>query len=278
VKPPYFEMARPTELSEVLDLLAAHADAKVLAGGQSLVPMMNLRLVQPEFLIDLSRVGGLSDISFADGELRIGAMVRQKALLDHPLIERHAPLIAAAMPYVGHVQTRNRGTVGGSIAHADPAAELLLVVAALDGTLVVQSRRGTRGIPAKAFFIDALTTALEADELLTEIRVRSPPIGARVAFCEFARRHGDFAMASACVQLSDRELVAALGGVGGRPHICRDLSETFSRGHPDPDHVTTLIAHEVGLLQPQADLQASAEYRRHLACLALTKCLQQVMS
>jgi carbon-monoxide dehydrogenase medium subunit len=183
VKPSYFEMARPGELNEVLDLLAAHTDAKVLAGGQSLVPMMNLRLVQPEFLIDLSRVDGLSEISVADGELRIGAMVRQKALLGNPLIERHAPLIAAAMPHVGHLQTRNRGTVGGSIAHADPAAELPLVVAALDGALVVQSRRGARKIPANAFFMDALTTALEADELLTEIRLPSPRIGVRVAFC-----------------------------------------------------------------------------------------------
>jgi CO/xanthine dehydrogenase FAD-binding subunit len=278
VKPSWFELARPGELSEVLDLLATHADAKVLAGGQSLVPMMNLRLVQPDFLIDLSRVGGLSDISVADGELRIGAMVRQKALLGNPLIERHAPLIAAAMPYVGHLQTRNRGTVGGSIAHADPAAELPLVVAALDGTLIVQSRRGAREISARAFFIDALTTALEADELLTEIRLPTPRTGVRVEFCEFARRHGDFVIASACVQRSDRELVAALGGVGGRPHICRDLCEAFSRGIPDPDRVTTLIAHEVGLLQPQSDLQASAEYRRHLAGLALTKCLQQVMS
>jgi CO/xanthine dehydrogenase FAD-binding subunit len=278
VKPSYFEMARPGELNEVLDLLAAHTDAKVLAGGQSLVPMMNLRLVQPEFLIDLSRVDGLSEISVADGELRIGAMVRQKALLGNPLIERHAPLMAAAMPHVGHLQTRNRGTVGGSIAHADPAAELPLVVAALDGTLVVQSRRGARKIPANAFFIDALTTALEADELLTEIRLPSPQIGVRVAFSEFARRHGDFAIVSACVQLSGRELIAALGGVGGRPHICLDLSEAFSGGRPDPDRVTMLIAHEVGLLQPQSDLQASAEYRRHLAALALTKCLQQVMS
>jgi CO/xanthine dehydrogenase FAD-binding subunit len=278
VKPSYFEMARPSALTEVLDLLASRADAKVLAGGQSLVPMMNLRLVQPEFLIDLSRVGGLSDISLAEGELRIGAMVRQKALLGDPLIERHAPLIAATMPYVGHVQTRNRGTVGGSIAHADPAAELPLVVAALNGTLVVQSRRGARKIPADAFFIDALTTALKADELLMEIRLPSARTGVRVAFREFARRHGDFAIASACVQLSSGELMAALGGVGGRPHICRDLSEAFSRGVPNPDRITTLIEHEVGLLQPQADVQAGAEYRRHLAALALAKCLQQVMS
>ena len=278
MKPSPFEMVCPNALNEVLDLLALHADAKVLAGGQSLVPMMNLRLVQPELLIDLNRVRGLSDISFADGELRIGAMVRQKALFGHPLVERHSPLIAAAMPHIGHVQTRNRGTIGGSIAHADPAAELPLVVAALNGTLVVQSKRGVRKISADSFFVDGLTTTLESDELLTEIRLPSAPVGISVAFREFARRHGDFAIASACVQLSDRELVAALGGVGGRPHICRDLSEAFSRGCPGSDRLSTLIAHEVGLLQPQSDLQASAEYRRHLACLALTKCLQQVMS
>lgn len=146
MKPSHFEMARPSALNEVFDLLASHADAKVLAGGQSLVPMMNLRLLQPGFLIDLSRLTGLSDISLSDGQLRIGAMVRQKALLDNPLVERHAPLVAAAMPHIGHVQTRNCGTVGGSIAHADPAAELPLVVTALNGTLVAASKRGVREI------------------------------------------------------------------------------------------------------------------------------------
>jgi CO/xanthine dehydrogenase FAD-binding subunit len=278
VKPSHFELARPGALSEVFDLLASHAGAKILAGGQSLVPMMNLRLLQPDVLIDLSRLSGLSDISFTDGQLRIGAMVRQKALLGNPLVERHAPLLAAAIPHIGHVQTRNRGTVGGSIAHADPAAELPLVVAALNGTLVAQSKRGVREIPADAFFVDALTTALQPDELLTEIRLPSACAGARVAFREFARRHGDFAIASACMQLSGGELTAALGGIGVRPFICRDLSSAFSNGGPDADRISDLIEREVALLQPQADLQASAEYRRHLARLALTRCLQQVTS
>lgn len=132
--------------------------------------------------------------------------------------------------------------------------------------------------PADAFFVDALTTALEPDELLTEIRLPSARTGVRVAFWEFARRHGDFAIASACVQLSGRELMAALGGIGTRPYVCRDLSEAFSSGRQDPDRIVEFVEHEVARLQPQSDLQASAEYRRHLARLALCKCLQQVMS
>ncbi len=282
MKPAPFEMARPRALTEVLDLLSSHSDAKLLAGGQSLVPLMNLRMATPEFLIDLGQVGGLTGISVANGELRIGAMARQKDLFDHPLVELHAPLVAAAMPYVGHVQTRNRGTAGGSVAHADPAAELPLVVTALNGTLIAQSKRGVREIPGHEFFVDALTTALDSDELLTEIRLPSAPKGARVAFWEFARRHGDFAIASAAVQLSRLdhgiELKAALGGVGSRPHVCRELSEAFAAGTPGSDRVAKLIEHEIALLQPQSDLQASAEYRRHLARVSLTKCLQQVVT
>jgi 2-furoyl-CoA dehydrogenase FAD binding subunit len=282
MKPAPFEMVRPRALAEVLELLSSHHDAKLLAGGQSLVPLMNLRMATPALLIDLGQVGGLTGISVVDGELRIGAMTRQKDLFDHPLVESYAPLVAAAMPHVGHVQTRNRGTVGGSLAHADPAAELPLVVAALNGRLIAQSRGGVREIPGHEFFVDALTTALAPDELLTEIRLPSAPEGARIAFREFARRHGDFAIAAAAVQFSRLEdgieLKAALGGVGSIPHACRELNEAFAAGTPGPECIAKLIEHEIALLQPQSDLQASAEFRRHLARVALTECLRKVVT
>jgi CO/xanthine dehydrogenase FAD-binding subunit len=281
MKPASFEMARPRDLAEVLYLLSSHQDAKVIAGGQSLVPMMNLRIATPSMLIDLSRVGGLTGVSLADGQLRIGAMTRQKDLFGHPLVESAAPLIAAAIPYIGHVQTRNRGTIGGSLAHADPAAELPLVVVALDGTLVAKSQRGSREIPAKTFFVDALTTALAPDELLTEIKLPQAPKGARAAFREFARRRGDFAIASAAMQLVRHEgcceLKASIGGVGPVPHACRELSAGFADGVPGPDRLAALIENEIALLEPQSDLQAGAEFRRHLARVALTDCLQKVI-
>jgi CO/xanthine dehydrogenase FAD-binding subunit len=280
MKPATFELARPRDLAEVLDLLSSHPDAKIIAGGQSLVPLMNLRMSTPSMLIDLGQVGGLAGISMVDGELRIGAMTRQKDLFGHPLIESSAPLIAAAMPHVGHVQTRNRGTVGGSLAHADPAAELPLVVTALNGILVAQSKRGTREIEGRAFFVDALTTALAPDELLTEIRLLPAPKNTRVAFREFARRHGDFAIAAAAVQFSPLksgfELKTAIGGVGSVPYICRELSAAFAKTIPGADRIANLIEREIASLHPQADLQASAEYRRHLARVALTECLHEV--
>jgi carbon-monoxide dehydrogenase medium subunit len=281
MKPAPFEMVRPRDLAEVLDLLSSHEDVKVIAGGQSLVPMMNLRIATPSMLIDLNRVGGLAGISLEGGQLCIGAMTRQKELFGYSLIESSAPLIAAAIPHIGHVQTRNRGTFGGSLAHADPAAELPMVVAALGGTLVAQSRRGSREIAVQDFFVDALTTVLDPDELLTEIRLPRAPEGARVAFREFARRHGDFAIASAAVQLSwldgSCELKAAIGGVGSVPHACRALSAGFADGVPDQDCLAALIENEIAWLEPQSDLQAGAEFRRHLARVALTDCLQKVI-
>jgi CO/xanthine dehydrogenase FAD-binding subunit len=281
MKPPPFDMARPRGLAEVFDLLSSGADAKLIAGGQSLVPLMSLRMSTPGLLIDLNRVEGLAGISLTGGELRIGAMTRHKDLLGHPLIESAAPLIAAALPHVGHVQTRNRGTIGGSLAHADPAAELPLVIATLNATVIAQSRRGSREIRGNAFFADALTTALAPDELITDIRLRAAPQGTRVAFHEYSRRHGDFAIAAAAVQLcrseAGYELRAGLGGVGPTPHVCHGLAAAFAAGGITEDRIAALVEQEIALLQPPTDLQATGDYRRHLARLALTDCLRKVM-
>jgi CO/xanthine dehydrogenase FAD-binding subunit len=283
MKPAPFDMVRPETLQEALNFLATVPDAKIIAGGQSLVPLMNLRMAMPSLLIDINRVGGLSGITLVGDELHIGAMTRQKELLDNPLIAAHAPLVEKAMPNIGHVQTRNRGTVGGSLAHADPAAELPLVLTALDGALVVESVRGARTIKARSFFIDALTTAMASDEILTKVCVACAPAGTRAAFREFARRHGDFAIAAAAVQLTVNEgggvsLHAAIGGVGNRPKACRDLEISAAAGVASPHVLAALVDEEIKNLEPQSDLQASAEYRRTLAQIALQDCLADVLA
>jgi CO/xanthine dehydrogenase FAD-binding subunit len=283
MKPSPFELLRPERLTDVLDLLSTHDDAKLIAGGQSLMPLMNLRMAAPAVLIDLNRVEGLAGITLEGAMLRIGAMTRQKNLFGHPLIESHAPLIAAAMPHVGHVQTRNRGMVGGSLSHADPAAELPLVMTTLRATFVIQSARGMREIAAGTFFVDALTTAIEPDEVLTEVKIPVAPGGTRVAFREYARRHGDFAIAAAAVQVSNADgavaLRAGLGGVAPTPLACDELSAALSGGDGvTKGRLSEFVEAEIARLDPQTDLQASGDYRRTLARLALTDCLREVMS
>ena len=281
MKPAPFDMVRPDTIDEVLDVLSRHEDVKVLAGGQSLVPLMNLRMVTPSVLVDLNRVQGLSGIEVNADHLRIGAMFRQKDLLADPLVSAHAPLLARATAHVGHVQTRSRGTLGGSLAHADPSAELPLAIVALDAVLVAASPRGTRPIPGSSFFVDVLTTDLAPDEIVTEIRIPlGSQSGTRVAFHEFAARHGDFAIAAAAVKLvrqqDDVAVKAVLGGVAPVPIFCENLSRHIGGTEFDPNTLQALIAEEVRLLDPPSDLQASSDHRRKLAELALSECLQQV--
>jgi carbon-monoxide dehydrogenase medium subunit/2-furoyl-CoA dehydrogenase FAD binding subunit len=242
---------------------------------------MNLRLAMPSLLVDLSRVAELAGIRMAGGELCIGAMTRQKELAGNPLISSAAPLISAAVPFIGHLQTRNRGTIGGSLAHADPAAELPLVMSALDARLVIRGRQGERIIPVSKFITGALTTVLEADEILTEVRVTPPAGNVRIAFREFARRHGDYAIAAAAVQLGEagggQTLQAALAGVGAAPYVCTEVAEAFANGFRARG-LDEAVERDIRRLQPQSDLQASGDYRLHLARLALTECLQKVFA
>src|SRR5690242_18876224 len=204
MKPAPFEYYAPTTREEALSLLAEYGDeAKVLAGGQSLVPSMNFRLAQPSILVDLNGVRDLFGISAGeDGVLRIGAMTRQRAVERSTLVAGRAPLIAEAMPHVAHPQIRNRGTLGGSLAHADPAAEAPALAVALDMQVKAQSKMGERLIPAAEFFLGIFTTALEPEEILVEVLV--PPLPARTgtAFEEMARRHGDYALAGAAAVVS----------------------------------------------------------------------------
>jgi CO/xanthine dehydrogenase FAD-binding subunit len=201
VKPPEFEYARPTSIAEAVAMLQpADGDAKVLAGGQSLVPLMNFRLAAPSRIVDINRIPELSFVDVADGVLRLGTMARTRTLELDPLVRQTIPVLAAAAPWIGHVQIRNRGTVGGSLAHADPAAELPAVCLMLDAAIIARGPAGEREIPASGFFGGFMTTALEPDELMVEVRI---PIrtGDRWGFREFAQRRGDFALAGAVVSI-----------------------------------------------------------------------------
>ena len=216
MKPAPFAYEAPRTLEQALDALGE--DARVLAGGQSLVPMMNFRLARPERLVDVNGVDGLGELRRSGDALRIGALTRQAALECSELVARGWPLLRQAVRFVGHSQIRARGTVGGSVAHADPAAELPVALAALDARFHVRSTRGTRTLRAEELFVSYYTTALEADELLVEIEVPPPPAGSRMAFAEHARTHGDFATAGAAVVIAPGEHCAiALLGAGPTP-------------------------------------------------------------
>ncbi len=212
MKPPPFSYRPARSLNEALQLLA-EPDAKALAGGQSLVPLLNFRLARPRLLVDLNPVTELSYLRRSGGVLRIGALTRQAVLERSELVARDWPVLRQAVSMVAHPAIRNRGTIGGSVAHADPKAELPVALTALDARFHVRSARGTRTLAAVELFRGPMMTALEADEVLTEIEVPPAPAGARMAFAEFARTHGDFALAGAAVVLAPGEhaAVAVLG-------------------------------------------------------------------
>jgi CO/xanthine dehydrogenase FAD-binding subunit len=216
VKPAPFAYEAPRSVDAALALLGE--DAKALAGGQSLVPLLNFRLARPATVVDLNGIPELAYLRRAGGVLRIGALTRQATLERSGLVARGWPLLAQAVRHVGHPAIRSRGTVGGSVAHADPSAELPLALVALDARFRVRSARGERTLGWQEFFLGALTTALEPDELLVEIEVPPLPAGARTAFAEHARTHGDFAIAGAAAILAGREHVTiAVLGAGPRP-------------------------------------------------------------
>jgi aerobic carbon-monoxide dehydrogenase medium subunit len=209
VKAPRFSYVRPERLDEVLRLLAEHGDdARILAGGQSLMPVLNMRLAQPKLVIDINRLDALKGISYKDGTVRIGALTRHVEVLNSPVVARHLPLIAEAMPHVAHVAVRNRGTFGGSIALADPSAEMPACILALGATLVVESTRGRRSIAADDFFLGLYETARQPDELLVEVLIPEQKKERVSVFMELSRRHGDFAIAGlACYAQFERDTV-----------------------------------------------------------------------
>jgi 2-furoyl-CoA dehydrogenase FAD binding subunit len=255
MKPRPFDYARPDTVDEAVALLAEYGDdARVLAGGQSLMAMLNLRLADPALLVDITRIAALDVIRDLGNAIEVGAAVTQSKLLAWPELPKKLPLVAAALPHVGHYQTRNQGTVCGSIAHADPSSELPLALAVLEGEVVLQSRRGTRTLAAKDFQRDMLTTAREPDDLITAVRF--PVHGQGIAFREVARRHGDFAIiAVAAVTDGRNDARLGVGGMTGTPVVRR---VPFKGGARD---VVERIAAESDVTE---DLHASAEMRRDL--------------
>jgi CO/xanthine dehydrogenase FAD-binding subunit len=234
MKPAPFAYEAPRTLAQALDALGE--DARVLAGGQSLVPMMNFRLARPERLVDVNRIAALSHVRRASGALHIGALTRQATLERSELVARGWPLLRQAVRFVGHPQIRTRGTVGGSVAHADPAAELPVALTALDARFHVRTTRGARTLRADELFVSHYTTALEPDELLVEIEVPAPPDGARMAFVEHARTHGDFATAGAAVVVVPGERCSiALLGAGPTPIRATDAEQAAAAGAAPAD-------------------------------------------
>ncbi|MGH7579739.1 MAG: FAD binding domain-containing protein [Gemmatimonadales bacterium] len=282
MKPAPFDYHRPDTLDEALALLAElGSDAKPLAGGQSLVPAMNFRLARPAALVDLNRLAPLDFITEAtDGGLRIGAMTRQRAVERSPVVATRAPLLAEAMPWVAHPQIRNRGTIGGSLAHGDPAAELPAVMVALDARVVLRSRTADRTVPAQAFFTGLLSTDVAPGELLTEVRLPSRPARSGMAFMELARRHGDFALVGVAVQVVLDEGGAcasariALLSVGDGPVLAAQSMAALVGSIPTASRIeeAARVAAETDI-DPPADIHASAGYRRHLARVLVRRTL-----
>ena len=287
MKPAAFEYFAPETRAESLALLAEHEDAKPLAGGQSLVPAMNFRLARPAVLVDLNRITDLAGIS-AGETLRIGAMTRQAALERSVEVTRLAPLVAEAMPYVAHAPIRNRGTIGGNLAHADPASELPAVMMALGARFRLESSKGERWVDAGEFFLGLFTTALEPGELMVEIEI--PRLAARSghAFLEVSRRHGDYALAGAAVSLSldDRGACSAarlvLFGVGEGPWLAERANLLLVGSRPDAARVAAAVEATRADVDPPSDIHASSDYRRHLAGVltgrVLTRALERALA
>lgn len=274
MKPAKFAYARPDDVRELVDLLASeHERARVLAGGMSLGAMLNMRLVTPELIVDINRIRGLDTIDVEPTAIRIGAMVRQELALRDPILAKEAPLVVEALRHVGHFQTRSRGTIGGSIAHADPSAELPLALTVLDGEVELKSRRGLRNILAKDFFISALKTARRADEFVASIRVKRQQPNDWFAFQEFAIRAGDYAIvACACQVTVDEQTILDIhlgfSGIGDTP-VLVGLSNL--RGQHASDEIGNAAVRVVAeTVKPIGDLHASSEYR-HQLCRVLAK-------
>ena len=270
MKPSPLRLERPRSLEETLALLAEHGDdAKVLAGGQSLVPMLNFRLSAPAVLVDVNQLSWLAGIEVGDADVRVGALCLQRDLERHAAALAACPLLALALPFVGHVATRNRGTVGGSIAHADAAAELPLLLATLGGEVEVSGREGARLVPAGEFFVSHLTSCLEPEELVTEVRFPVTGAGWGTGFAEVAPRHGDYAVcAVACALRVDGGVVAearlGAGAVSDRPLRLSAAEHALTGTRCEPAALTAAAEAARGAVDPSDGMHGSAEYRRHL--------------
>jgi CO/xanthine dehydrogenase FAD-binding subunit len=270
MKPASFHYVRPASVEQAVAALAAGGDAKILAGGQSLVPMLNFRLARPATLVDVNRIEALRRIEESPRGLAIGALVRHRTIETDPLVAERFPVLAAAAREVGHLAIRNRGTFGGALAHNDPAAEFPMIALLLDATLVARSAKGERRIPAADFFVGPLTSALAETELLTTIELPWLPPSTGWGFEELSRRHGDFAIAAAAATVTVKdgrctEARLALGGVGASAFRARDAERLLAGTTVDAKVLGALSAAASEASDPNGDVHATAEFRRHLA-------------
>ena len=279
MKPSPFIYHDPKTLAEATDLLGRLENARLLAGGQSLMPMMNFRFVQPDHLIDLNGIDPLFELRAEGDRMSFGAMVRQRTLERTPEVRRSFPIVPLALGHVGHLQTRNRGTIGGSLSHFDPSAELCNIAALFDAELVLAAKHGERVLSFAEFGLGYLTTAIQPNELLREIRLRAWPAGHGYAFEEFALRHGDFAVcAVSCVMLlrpagDIGQVAIAVSGVDTAPVRLREAEQALIGQRPN--HETYRAAGEIaGRLEAMSDTYVTADYRRHLARILTYRALE----
>jgi carbon-monoxide dehydrogenase medium subunit len=281
MKLPAFDYACPTTIPEAVQLLASRDDAKAIAGGQSLVPMLAFRLVQPALLVDLRKLADLRGIEVSENGVRLGAMTRWRDIEDDARLATAHPLLKAAVAHVAHYQIRNRGTVGGSLAHADPAAEMPGIALTCAAEIPVVGKAGARVIKAADFFTGALTTGLAADEIIVEVRLPPWPAGRRWGFAEFARRRGDFAMAAATVFYDQdsrgRAINAHVGviGVADRPLRLATVEALLNGQTIDAATIAKAEAATVAAIDPPEDIHATAAYRRALAGTMVERALKQ---
>ena len=289
MKPAPFEYFCPATLEEALALLAEHgSDAKPLAGGQSLIPAMNFRLATPSVLVDLNGISELAHVRRVDRGLRIGGMTRHRTLETNSVIAAEQPLIADTMPFVAHAAIRSRGTIGGSLAHADPAAELPAVMLALAASITLQKQGGARQVPAAEFFTGLFSTAIEPGEIITEVEVPRAEHRDRTgyAFDEISRRHGDFALAGAAAVVTvDNVGVCttarvALLSVADRPVIAEQVSRALVGQRPTPPSIRDAAEASAAStdIDPAGDIHASSHYRRRLAAVLIRRVLERAFS
>ena len=257
MKPNSFNYARPSSLDEAVKYLASDENAKVIAGGLSLMPMLNFRLLKPELLVDISGLDDLRYVKVTGNKLEVGAAMTQNALKDSPDLEKHVPLLYKALHFVGHYQTRNRGTVCGSISHSDPSSELPLTFALLGGEAVLSSKKGKRTVPASEFQLGMLETACRQDEILSAVRFPLGDPTAAYEFDEFARRKGDFAIVSVAAAVTPTSIRLGIGGVADRPTI----REWGNISGEELESELNDFAWELG---GYSDIHATAKYRREL--------------
>lgn len=281
MKPAAFDYYAPTTVDDVMALLKRHgSDARLLAGGQTLLPMMNFRLAAPEIIIDLNRIPELAFIREAGGQVHIGAMTRQRALEFSPVIAKDLPLLHEAIKMVGHLPTRSRGTIGGSLANADSAAEIPMILQVLEGEVLVRGPDGERTIPAAELILDAMTTSLAESEMLAEVRFQVMPQGALFAVEEFSRRRGDFAIAAVAAMLVVKDGLCekariATAGVSSFSSRLRAAEEILEGRALDADAIRKAGEAAGASIEPVSDRNASEEYRRHLTRVLTTRVLNR---